>query len=302
MKKIFTENFTIILLILGSLFIIINPILFFWNESFNNNLTINSEKFGQFGDFFGGVAGSIWSLAGIILFYVALKEQREDFKTNSKVLQTQTNTLEQQIREFELQRDELRETREVFKIQTDTIQIQQFESTFFSLLNLHHQIVNSISHSVQKNKFPNQRHKLTESEKQEKIEIAYHGRDVLELYQKKFIEIYNYKKYNENYSNDSLLLTESYEFFFNKFNSDLGHYFRNLYHLFKFVNNSKVSNKQQYTSLIRAQLSNPELFLLYYNGISNYGNKFLPLMKQYDILKNFSKPEFISENNHPNLY
>lgn len=302
MKKFLSENFSVILLIIGFLFIIVNPILFFWNEPLYDDVTINSEKFGQFGDFFGGVAGSIWSLAGIILFYIALREQREDFKTNNKVLQAQTDALEMQIKEFELQRDELKETREVFQTQNKTIKTQQFESTFFSLVNLHHQIVNGISHSVQRNKYTGSRHKLSDSEKQEKIQVEYNGREVFELYQKYFMDIYSYKKVNESYTDNNLLLKDSYEEFFSRFHSHLGHYFRNLYHLFKFVHNADVENKKQYTSLIRAQLSNPELFLLYYNGMSPYGNKFLPLMKEYDILKNLNKPDFISINNHPNIY
>ena len=68
------------------------------------------------GEFFGGTVGSIWALAGVILFYLALIYQR---------------------RELELQREELLETREILDRQSQTIEIQQFENTFFQLLDFH---------------------------------------------------------------------------------------------------------------------------------------------------------------------
>jgi len=58
------------------------------------------------------------------IFYVTLTEQRKDFVTNRKVLNAQTDALKQQIREFELQREELSETRKVFKIQSEILKKQ----------------------------------------------------------------------------------------------------------------------------------------------------------------------------------
>lgn len=69
-------------------------------------------------------------LAGVILLYVALDEQRKDIKINQ-------NALIKQIEEFELQRVELSETREIFKEQSITLKIQRFENTFFQLINLY---------------------------------------------------------------------------------------------------------------------------------------------------------------------
>jgi hypothetical protein len=54
------------------------------------------------------------------------------------------------------------------------------------------------------------------------------------------------------------------------------------------VQNTKIgdSNRRQYTSLVRAQLSADELALLFYNGISSWGEKFRPLILKYDLLEN----------------
>jgi uncharacterized protein YqgC (DUF456 family) len=96
MKKILTEKFSIKLLITGTILLFLGFLVFFWNDfnlSFSNK--IQADKFGQFGDIVGGLIGSIWALAGVILFYVALTEQRNDFNTNRKVLNAQTDTLKQ---------------------------------------------------------------------------------------------------------------------------------------------------------------------------------------------------------------
>lgn len=86
---------------------------------FDTSSQINSEKFGQLGDYVGGIVGSLWSLAGVVLFYVALTEQREDIKLNRETLETQVKALHLQIKEFELQTVELEETRKELKRSAD---------------------------------------------------------------------------------------------------------------------------------------------------------------------------------------
>ena len=129
--KIF--NFSMVLLVLAIPLLI----LFFWQESFYTDRTIAHEKFGTFGDFFGGVMGSIWALCGVILFYLALKEQRADFANNREALVKQIEALEVQTEEFKLQREELKESRKIFTEQAKTLKLQRFESTFFALIDLH---------------------------------------------------------------------------------------------------------------------------------------------------------------------
>lgn len=127
-----SEKFSKILLVVGIVMLCIIPFSFLWNEweSLSWTSKIQSDKFGQFGDLVGGFVGAIWGLAVVILFYVALTEQRRDFKTNREVLNKQTEALEQQINEFEPQREELSETRKVFKMQSETLKIQQLEEIF----------------------------------------------------------------------------------------------------------------------------------------------------------------------------
>jgi hypothetical protein len=81
--------------------------------------------------------------------------------------------------------------------------------------------------------------------------------------------------------------------FSERFQNSFGHYFRNLYHIFKFIylsNLIKDKEKKFYASITRAQLSEDELESAVYNGIAEeYGNpKFTFLINEYDLFQNMN--------------
>lgn len=78
----------------------------------NSGEQIDQQLTGVIGDFIGGIVGTIWSFAGVILFFLALRLQSK---------------------ELSLQLEELKDTREVFKT-------QRFENTFFNLLKNQNEI------------------------------------------------------------------------------------------------------------------------------------------------------------------
>lgn len=250
---------------------------------------------GTFGDMFGSINAlfSGLALAGIIL------------------------TILMQRQELQLQRDELKETRNEFITQNETLKVQRFENTFFNLLNLHHQIVNSIDYSYYKTKEKTRgmgglRFGEVKPEDKERVEIK--GRDF-------------FKHHFDGLSGVIKETPEKYEELYLKYyhvlQTDLGHYFRNLYRIIKFVDQTDFSYqkdaiddkqqfqlKYQYTSMIRAQLSDYELLWIFYNGICEYGEeKFKPLIEKYSLLKNIPdsslpviehKDEYAERAFHPN--
>lgn len=112
---------------------------------------------------------------------------------------------------------------------------------------------------------------------------------------------------NHGRENSSSILNEafavkSYEDFFSKYQDELGHYFRTLYHIIKFVKTSDVEDKRRYTSLVRAQLSCFELLFLFYNGLSSYGReKFKPLIEEFGMLENMNT-DLLLLPKHKELY
>ena len=273
--------------------IIIGIVVFLYKESMFFDSKINAEKVSQFGDFIGGIVGSLWSLAGVILFYVALTEQRKDIEINRNALNAQVSALNQQIKEFELQRTELSETRKVFEEQSETLKIQRFENTFFQLLSLHHELVDKLNFS---------KLSMMTSVSMEKREVLSKAFEDLEIKMR-----YSNSTYSQNSSGGSTYtedipetkkvalerMKKAYnEFYFDDYKQILSHYFRNVYHIFKFIYKTELienSKKQFYASLVRAQLSSDELYLILYNSINEglgYPN-FLFLVKEFDIMQNF---------------
>jgi hypothetical protein len=97
------------------------------------------------------------------------------------------------------------------------------------------------------------------------------------------------------------LINDSYLNYYELHQSDLGHYFRNLYHIVKFIKNTDIENKNTYIGLVRAQLSNDELVMLFYNCISDYGSeKFLPMAVEFRLFKNLN-PRTLIDKNHEEL-
>ena len=96
----------------------------------------------------------------------------------------------------------------------------------------------------------------------------------------------------------------AFERFFGIHQPYLGHYFRQLYNIIKFVDKSKLIEKNErgfYTNLIRAQLSSVELGLIFYNGLSKRGEKFRILIEKYALLKGIS-PDVLAIEIHKQLY
>lgn len=211
---------------------------------------------GTFGDMFGAVNALFSGLAfaGIIV------------------------TLVLQIQELGHQREELMLTRVELKGQKDQLSLQNkamihqnFDNTFFQLLRLHNEIVNAINISKTSIEQAGAAHRNVTN-------IISSGRNCFEIF------------YSEMKADNS----PQHEEYFESEQAKLGHYFRNLYHIIKFVSNSDVENKEFYTSLIRAQLSTYELLLLFYSCVSKYGlEKFKPLVEEYAFFKNMPRNELI---------
>ena len=289
----YLERVGIALLIIGFLVMIIGVVLFQRQETFDVSQKIDSTKIAHLGDFIGGIAGALWSLASVILFYVALSEQRRDLKINQKALKAQVKSLRKQIEEFELQREELQETRKVFKEQSETFQIQRFENSFFQLTSLHHEIIDKIYFEISPLDVVMTFHKRTAlRELASQLKTALRDYDFREEATDSDRIHINFRDPVSLEDHAKSIQQASNNFFNERTNSLLGHYFGNLYQLFKYIDTSTLvdaKSKMQFIDIACAQLSNDELYLILFNAMSvNHGfPKFLILIKKYDLLKNF---------------
>ena len=261
-------------------------ILGLWILTYYQLKDLDNTKRGTFGDMFGALNALFSGLAfaGIIL------------------------TILLQRKELKLQRQELQETREEFRTQNETLKLQRFENTFFSLLNLHHQIVNAIDFRYYKRKESSVRNMMDAilNDNEEKEIVVITGRDVFR---------YRYNSMLEELKSNFVNWEEQYFKEYQEAQTDFGHYFRNLYRMIKLVDQTsffydekEVSEvevfelKYKYTSIIRSQISDYELLWIFYNCASRNGKeKFRPLIERYSFLKNLPRNLLASEI-HIKLY
>ncbi|NOR64013.1 MAG: hypothetical protein GQ535_16200 [Rhodobacteraceae bacterium] len=191
-----------------------------------------------------------------------------------------------QREELKLTRAELKGQKEEMRVQNETLRVQKFENTFFQLLRMLGETSGAIDLQVRSGTFKNSTTTIIT------------GKDCFA----KFFSFYEDKVQLFGKQQPPIDFRASYLEFFETHQSDLGHYFRSLYHIFKLVDQTDNIDQRLYTSLVRAQLSTYELALLFYNCLSELGvEKFKPLIEKYALLKNLPD-DVLLEKSHRELY
>ena len=92
-------------------------------------------------------------------------------------------------------------------------------------------------------------------------------------------------------------IEKTYGIFFQKYHYAIGHYFRHLYHIIKFVKDYKPKHgidndiNMKYVNFIQAQMSSFEMMLLFYNSMSFPNLK--KLLIEYDFLENLAEEDLV---------
>jgi hypothetical protein len=94
--------------------------------------------------------------------------------------------------------------------------------------------------------------------------------------------------------NDKNSIKISYKKFYNFHRYLLEHYFRTLYSIIKFVDNTNIENKEFYSDIICVSLSDSEINLLFYYCYFldiEENKELLVLVEKYSLLKYFTDPK-----------
>ena len=221
-----------------------------------NLLSIGKSSFGEWGDFFGGVLNPIFTLLTFTGVLITIVLQQTELRES---------------------RAEMRRSADALQEQTKSLQRQNFESTFFQMLSVHTALVGAID--------------LVDDENR-----TTRGRDCFNVFYTRLNKIYReqLEKSNGKYSDDNVL-NLSYQLFWKKHQVELGHYFRYLYNIVRFVKESAYVDGP-YIRLLRAQLSDQETLLLFYNCIaSEHGGRFKTLAEDFSLLDNMPKIRVLKE-------
>ncbi|MBK9106394.1 MAG: hypothetical protein IPL92_17985 [Saprospiraceae bacterium] len=244
--------------------IIVIAFLFFIGSFFSFLYPGKIQNFVNIGDINGGVAGSLWALGGVLLFYAALKSQQ--------------SSLEIQRREFELQREELKEARMISAEQSKTMQQQRFENTFFLLLKTHKENLESLRINPSNNQLV--------------------GRFALEHLWNGFR-----KGYDKGHSQPEIsVITNDFIEYCKAYDHVLNTYCSNVFRTLQIFELLEVDNKYVYINLYASQISQIEKFILFYYGIhAGDSNQLKPLIEKFHLLHMLDEQQLI-ESQHWKLY
>tara|TARA_R110000764_G_scaffold53708_1_gene116981 strand:- start:1505 stop:2410 length:906 start_codon:yes stop_codon:yes gene_type:complete len=271
----------IIGIFLGSLGIILTLFIVFNNVYFNTSFSIDSKLASDFGSFFGGFVGTIFAILSIVLIvYTIVAQNIENRKTSLKdnffkmIDYHNQNVSQITVPNLNAEKDHFENGRRAFVVYK--IQIKR-------LLTLIEKI---------------NKKKNLELKEKELIDIAYmifyYGlqgsweafiADKLERYEKSDLIIKEIIKEIEKKPNIKIGRTNQ---------TNLSTYFRNMYNAVKLIDNSDLMSKKEKKELIkiyRAQLSNPELYVIFFNIVSRFGKKWKKreFIEKYEFLKNIPK-------------
>lgn len=220
-----------------------------------NLFAINKSTFGEWGDFFGGVLNPILTFLTFMGLLITIVIQQTELSES---------------------RVELKRSADALHDQNESLKKQNFENTFFQMLEIHNQIVNSIDLISDEGKVTR-------------------GRDCFSVFYTRFNKIYreNKEKANGKHNEESVVKL-AYQLFWKDHQTELGHYFRYLYNVVRFIKDANQTDGP-YLRLIRAQLSDQELLLLFYNCVSDNGGNFTPLVEEFALLDNLPTIRLLSK-------
>lgn len=248
----------------------------YWKNDFLNfTYFLGTDKLGHFGDFIGGFLGTI--LTGIATFLV--------------------------YRTYVFQKQEL-------EVQSKLIAQQQFENTFFNMLNVHRELKKNLS-SEEISKFGDfiQNRELYDglttinyintiyTKNYKDLKNSNHNRaGTLQNFKLKQLD-FELSKYSEK--NEDNILRVCFTDLFKTHQNQISHYCRNVHHILKYIRENEKNETlgkdqkkyKNYASIFQSQLNVDEQFLLFYNFI-HFNDKengiysTIKLVNHYTFLEN----------------
>lgn len=217
------------------------------------------KKLGEWGDFFGGVLNPILTFLTFMGLLITIV----------------------------LQQSELKQSREEFKGQKESLENQEFDNKFFQMLNLLNNINDRLVINVNKDELKE--------------------KNIFE-YLKEKLHNNIYYSYNQDLIDNSLLedkflyFKNEFDNFNNEYDTTFKYYFINLYQILKYIDTYSQDEKQakEYTNMIRAQLTKNALILLAYNaiGVQNFTtNQYKLLVEKYAFFEHLRYDDFCENAN-----
>ena len=290
---------TILGIALAATAIAVGTFMYFFR---NEQILVQQDKWGQFGDFFGGTLNPVFGFLSVMALLVALVIQSRELRLSRKALKLSR-------RELKLSRKEQEKSVKALDAQHRAIEHQRFEQTFFAWLGTYRELLEAIEiidvDAQEPNRWTGRRaihywwenrltyqsiyaYKVSPNDRVQRSKERQRALLMLHMLPGSPDEELN------ELTSDALA---AWEVLYCKWEYWLDNFFRVLYRLLLWIDSQdaeKLSDAQKwlYASIVRSQLSWIELVFLFYNGQTERGEKFKRLVEKYALFDNlnFSDP------------
>ena len=255
-------------------FLLINPEYFFVEK-----VSERSGKLADLGDFLGGLLNPLLTFISVILLISTLKLTRDSVDISK--------------RELMLSRQAMAESAVALKNQAQSLEIQNFNSLFFSLLSYLEARTDSL-----KIEFSNGVDKLTQAKGKEcfvdLVEEIKHDFGLAASGDIDFFDI-NDVAFNDTFAD-----------FRAKNHVDIDNYMLTIRTILRAVDRGELHiKKDEYIGILKSQLSTEEFIMIMYFAtfvVSDKGPSFRRLLKKFDFFKNIKVVEGTFESKVKALY
>ncbi len=219
---------------------------------------------GTLGDFVGGTLNPFFAFISFLALLYTINNQLKELSFSRQ--------------ELHLTREELSKSADALQSQNETSKRQRFENTLFSMIGVLNQIVIDMDIGGQNN---------TKS-----------GRDCFNVFFTQLESLYSERNYNvamgdnpalieKRKQHSKLRLNTAYDKFYLGTHTELGHYFRVLFNIFRYIDRYEIE-EDIYHKLFRAQFSDQELLIIFYNTLSQQGQPLMEYAKKFALFDNLN--------------
>lgn len=253
-----------------------SPLSSIVNDDWGTLLSSIDDDWGTFGDFVGGTLNPLLSFLGLLALLFTVAMQRDELERTHDVLDKQ----------LAAQLDQLANAKKISDEQLKTQAKQQFESTFFALLNVHNQAFAEFS----KKPIP-KTDKFEEITKtiDEKWQDYYNKSNLERMFVFVYYDHADTPVCSLEIAKKNLKLDIIYS----------GHYFHVLYEVLKFIrtNTPAENSTKTYSNIVRALLPDFVLQLLAIHCFDN--DDYKSLVEEYALFEHASFHPQISDDVFP---
>lgn len=258
-------------LLLAGIFVVVGLYVYI----FSSELSHSQETWGQFGDYFGGILNPAVGVFSIVLLLYTIWLQKDDLRL--------------QRNELALQRNELEKSTMAQREQGESLKLQSFESTFFSMLQLCQKTLEDIKVTI------------GESEKRE-VKGKQSFRHLFDRLKDAYRLTY------EVPANRSLSELEvcqlSYRSFINAQDAHLRIYLATISEIVRYIalERPAIVNDSRHWKILSSQLSQHELSILYYEILYSGGPSLIETVRNAPLFDLVSKSDLIRPESHYNFF